>query len=1027
MDGKAVKDQPIVFRASTAEWRWKEINKNGDYEYGEFFKGEARTDENGMADFSFTAEKAGYIRFLATTEDKKGNEVRDDHWVWISDYAWSGNFENLVGIDLIPDQDGYKLGDTAKVLLTSARKNIHVLVTTECEGIYTYKVVHVKGHTAMIDVPLTDKRVAPNVYVSATTLVKNEYLAKTKNLAVAPIEGLLNVKVTTNQKSYRPRQEAEVTVEVTDSKGAPVEAQLAVGMVDESIYAIQKEHAKDIRKFFFSKRWNRVYTQTSMHFQDYGRGEFEGDHNETADGEGRANKPGAAPAETALGRGKDAKKSKEEKGGGKADMAATETRSYFPDTMYWSPAVVTGKDGKFTYRTTMPDSLTEWRTTVRAVTADTKVGSTVSATITRKEVIVRLTTPRFFTQNDTCTISGVVHNYRDDVDDIRVTLEASGVEVLGNRDVTIKVPKGEDRRVDWKVVVKKAGTASFTAKAETPVESDAMKLDLPILPHGAMQYVAKSGTVDEAVSVKVTVPKTAIAEASELRITVSPSVASQVLDALEYLAGYPYGCVEQTMSRFLPTVVVARSLQKLNLPKSRVNDELPEMVNAGLQRLYNFQHHDGGWGWWEADRSNPYLTAYVVYGLAKAKEADFAVEPNVIQRGVQALQMLIEKSRHAGAKDWHFGSALDARAYMVFALSEAGTNDKKALGELYDERKELSPYSQALLSLALMKAGMKEPSDVVLGNLEETAKEGDSFCYWEGHKDRWHWMSNNIETTAFVLKALIARDAKDKRLHKIVRWLSANRHGNRWHSTKDTAAIVYALTDYIEASGELDADYALTVKLNGKEFMTQKITRENVLTFDGNKLLKAAEFVNGDNEITIEKKGKGATYYAVYLKYFDAVEDFKASTGTVKLERTYSKVTYDGKNRVLTELKPGEAVKSGDLLEVRLDVTADGAHEYMMIEDPLPAGCEVQKEERFYGGWAWAGRHWGWWYSRLEARDERVCIASTYLSGSQTVSYLLRAETPGEFHVLPARAYNMYVPEMAGTSAESRMTIVEKK
>ncbi len=1027
IDGKAVPGQAIKFRASTANWHWKKKNEIGEYEYGDFFNGESKTDEQGMADFSFTAEKEGYIRFYAITEDKKGNPVTAEHWVWISGYQWSGSFENLVGLDLIPDQDGYKIGDTARVLLTSSRKNIYVLVTTECEGIYSHKVVHVTGHTTMIDVPLTEKRMTPNVYVTATTLVKNEYLTKSKSLAVAPTHGLLNVNVTTDKKAYRPRETAEVNVEVTDAQGKPVEAQLSVGIVDESIYAVQEEHARDMRKFFYAKRYNRVYTMTSMHFWDYGRAES-ADHNESSGGDRGANAPAAAkePQGGRARKGDSEKKLKDGKANSGA-MAETETRAYFPDTMLWMPTIVTGKDGRFSFKTTMPDSLTEWRTTVRAITADTKVGNVVHSVIARKEVIIRLTTPRFFTQNDECTISGVVHNYRDDVDEIRVTLQAEGVEVIGDRDVKIHVKKGEDKRVDWKVIVKKAGTAVLLAKAETPVESDAMKLSLPILPHGAMQYQAKAGTVEKDASIKVSVPKTAIAEASEMRITVSPSVASQVLDALEYLAGYPYGCVEQTMSRFLPTVTVARAMQKLNLPKGKVPEDLPDMVNAGLQRLYNFQHGDGGWGWWEADQSNPFMTAYVVYGLTKAKEADFAVEPNVIERGVQALQEMIKRSKNHGAKDWHFGSEVDARAYMVFAMSEAGRTDKKMLESFYEERKELSNYSKGLLALCLMKAKMKEEAAVVLANLDETAKSGEAYCYWEGFQQRWHWMSNNIETTAYILKAIVANDPKDPKIHKIVRWLASNRHGNRWYSTKDTAAIVYALTDYIEASGELDADYELVVKLNGREFMKQHITKENVLTFDGNKLLKAAEFINGDNEITIEKKGKGALYYAVYLKYFNAVEDFKPTEGTVKIQRTYFKVTYEGKERITEELKDGATVQSGDLVEVRLDITADGLHEYMMIEDPLPAGVEVQKEERFYSGWGWRGRHWGWWYSRVEARDNRVCIAATYLNGAQTVSYLVRAETPGDFHVLPASAYNMYVPEMAGTSAENRLRIVEKK
>jgi uncharacterized protein YfaS (alpha-2-macroglobulin family) len=118
-------------------------------------------------------------------------------------------------------------------------------------------------------------------------------------------------------------------------------------------------------------------------------------------------------------------------------------------------------------------------------------------------------------------------------------------------------------------------------------------------------------------------------------------------------------------------------------------------------------------------------------------------------------------------------------------------------------------------------------------------------------------------------------------------------------------------------------------------------------------------------------------------------------------------------------------VTSGDIIEVALALDASGLHEYMMIEDPIPAGFEILKEEdRFYGGWG--GRKWGWWYSRIEARDEKVCVAATSLNGHQSVTYQLRAETPGEFRILPTRAWNMYVPEIAGSSAGFRLNVKDK-
>jgi uncharacterized protein YfaS (alpha-2-macroglobulin family) len=46
--------------------------------------------------------------------------------------------------------------------------------------------------------------------------------------------------------------------------------------------------------------------------------------------------------------------------------------------------------------------------------------------------------------------------------------------------------------------------------------------------------------------------------------------------------------------------------------------------------------------------------------------------------------------------------------------------------------------------------------------------------------------------------------------------------------------------------------------------------------------------------------------------------------------------------------------------------------------------------------------------------------------GETTLTYRLRAESPGNFHVLPHQGWSMYVPEVRGSSDEGRMVITEK-
>ena len=118
-----------------------------------------------------------------------------------------------------------------------------------------------------------------------------------------------------------------------------------------------------------------------------------------------------------------------------------------------------------------------------------------------------------------------------------------------------------------------------------------------------------------------------------LTITVAPSVAGTVFSALGYLTSYPWGCTEQTMSSFLPDLIVSQAIDKLKLKSPIDRKQLNDMVQAGIERLYSFQHDDGGWGWWPDDPSRVFMTAYVVSGLGQAKDAGRTIDDDKLNKG----------------------------------------------------------------------------------------------------------------------------------------------------------------------------------------------------------------------------------------------------------------------------------------------------------------------------------------------------------------------------------------------------------
>ncbi len=211
-------------------------------------------------------------------------------------------------------------------------------------------------------------------------------------------------------------------------------------------------------------------------------------------------------------------------------------------------------------------------------------------------------------------------------------------------------------KVDYRVRVLDVDSAKVLGKALTDVESDAMELTLPVVPFGVKLAISKSGSIAGAgtsdTSQPVTFPAAAEAGTRKLTISVTPSIAGSVFAALDYLTSYPYGCTEQTMSSFLPDVLVADALQKLGVKSNIDPATLHKQVQAGLDRLYTYQHDDGGWGWWQTDDSHPFMTAYVLAGLSQAKAAGFDVKQDAIDKGRDWLRGVrtVDKGSHRSAR-----------------------------------------------------------------------------------------------------------------------------------------------------------------------------------------------------------------------------------------------------------------------------------------------------------------------------------------------------------------------------------------
>lgn len=1000
--------------------------EDGQWKQRVLYQKSVKTGATGEAHYKFVPDMQGYFLIRASARDSLGNNLEATHWLWYVGENYSSVY-SYSGIDLTLDKDSYQVGDKAKIIITTGHKGHYALVTFEADQLYDYDVVKLSGNAMVLTRTLTQKD-SPNVYVHVHGIFQSSFVSKHKMIVIPPVQKFLTVQIEPDKKHYEPGEPASFAVQLLDAQGKPVVGEVSVGVVDESLYAIRADHTADIRKHFYGLRQLRVSTYHSLYFWSYSRGGVVSATGGAAPAAEAAARP-ASPARRMAAKSIVAADKKADSGPKDDALVEARVRSKFVDTAHWSPSVVTDTQGKARVQFTMPDNLTTWRFTARVVTRDTLVGAGQITTLVKKDLLVRLQTPRTFTEKDVVTISGIVHNYLEREKRVVVDLTGTGGQLLGKTQHTVVVPPKADRRIDFRFRAEGPVSSMLRIRARTNEKSDAMELKIPVLPFGIRQVSAQAGKVDTSTSMSVQLPRTATQKTAQLKLVLSPSLAATMLDALEYLVGYPYGCVEQTMSRLLPNVFVAQVLQKLGIPNAKLQKELPKMVKKGVDRLFDLQQHHGGWGWWGYGESHPFMTAYALYGLTMARQADFAVDQYKLQRGLTSLRQMIQQEMSHKTDKYR----PDTLAYMVHTLAFHEKPNTAILQRLIQTQGTLSNYGRALLYMTLRKVGQTEDASLIMKELLARVETSGVHAHWGGKTWRYSWTDNAIESTAYALKALVMENPKHPLIPKVIQYLLTERQGNRWTSTKDTAAVIYAFADYLKASGELRADYTFQVKVNGRVAQKAHITRDNLTTFRGILNLDGTWLRAGKNTIEFQKQGRGALYYSTFLTFYNRAQRLKPTSSGLKVARTYHLMRWEkNKHGQLVQQRTaykGETIRSGQELEVSIEVSAPKQYQYLMVEDYIPAGTEIVKQQQpqHYSHYYYYRRHPFYQYgSHQEARDEKMVFFRTYVyAGKHTFTYRLRAETPGTFRTLPTYAELMYHTEITGTSDDITVKITD--
>jgi uncharacterized protein YfaS (alpha-2-macroglobulin family) len=1115
--------------------RWR--LKFRGYQHDDILTQTVKTDSEGVAQLNFTPDREGFYR--VAWQSSQGVDVKRDHflppvkaetYVFVATNATTDLGYRREGLELIVDKDTFRAGQTAPVMISVPVPDRYVLFSVEGEDLFSYQVVHVTGNTKLIEVPIEEKHI-PNIYLEALMVSDAEEYSDTKQVVVPPVERFLDVAVKADREQYQPREEGTLNISAKDAYGRPVSAEIALGLVDESVKYIQQDYAGDPRQFYYGKkREHSVQTQSTLDQKSYARfvevapGELR-DRKEAMNeddevavwkskdevryggggpGGGGGGLRGAAAAPEANFAldgiaGRQVKSLPVQGQADKAEPVATPVdaaaqepvvvvRNDFRSTILWLPDVKTDADGTATVKVKYPDSLTTWSATARVATSGNQFGIGNSTTRTKQPLIVRLQAPRFFVVGDQVTVSGVINNNTDEAMSVTPQLNADGLSVTGllidgkpvnSAQTPVEVKANSETRVDWLVAVNHASEAKLRVEARGAKYADAMEKKFTIFEHGIEKFVSRSGKMrGDSVSIKLDIPKERRADSTKLTVQIAPSMATTMLDALPYLIDYPYGCTEQTMSRFLPAVITAKTLRDLGLkpetamhkifggieqstasathPQGRRDlDELERITKKSLARLYDFQHADGGWGWWKDGESDHFMTAYVIWGLTLAGQAGLEVKSDVVARAVAYLDKeLVEEETNYDSQAWMLHSL--AIYHVMLKQSEVSKFQRVAFDNLWKNRDKLNAYTRALLALAAHNYGYRDEAKTLIANLEngvkidsrpdtsivqQGAQSSDpsviGTAHWGEDGVYWRWSEGGVEATSFALRALLAIDPQNKLIEPVTNWLVKNRRGAQWSNTRDTAIVVLTLNDYLRVSGEVQTAMGYQLLVNGTPVATKQITAEDALSAPSKFAISRELLRDGANEISIVRNsGSGPLYFSAAAEFFSLEEPLKPAGNEIFVRRQYFKIVnhqtlLKGIVAERVPLNDGETVKSGDRVEVVLTVEAKNNYEYLLFEDLKPAGLEavqIRSGESLYvremkSGGGFTGRQ-RWVYQEL--RDRKVAFFIDKLpEGIWQLSYEMRAEVPGEFHALPVLGHAMYVPEIRTNGAETRVRVVD--
>jgi len=1071
IDGNAVAEREVRVQSARRTWEFE----NGEWKQKEVDLQECVvTSGNEPVACALTLSEGGEYRVWAEVRDDRERLNRSEVTRWVSggEGRPSRSIE-MQNVLIIPDKEEYQPGDVAELLVQAPFADAEGLLTVARMGIVYSERFAIEGTSTVLRVPVEESHIpgvtvqvnlngsAPRLDDKGQSLpdapARPAYAQGVITLKVPPVTRTLTVDAALDATSLAPGEETGMNVTVTDSDGNPVQgAELAVVVVDEAILALTGYRIADPLVAFYREPGadlDTVYGRSLVQLVDPAAlaanmgGGLGGGGGMVAESAAVGAMPAApameAPASEGMAMAPSPTMAPDMANGAVFKDAATSAtgaetpiavRTDFNPLALFAPAVTTDENGQARVEFKLPDNLTRYRVTVVAVT-EKQFGSAEANLTARLPLMVRPSAPRFLNFGDRFEFPVVLQNQTDEPLTVSVAMATSNIVLASPLGRRVEVPANDRVEVRFPASPSMPGTGRFQIAAGSDRFADAANGSLPIYTPATTEAFAVYGVVDEgAVAQPLLTPTGVYTQFGGLEISTSSTALSSLTDALLYLHTYPYECSEQVASRVLGVAALRDVLTAFKAEQLPSPEVLATNMVVDISRLQSMQNDDGGFPVWQkGDASLPYHSVHAMYALQMARQKDFAVNDLVLQRGIDYLRNI-----EAYYPDWYSPMTRHTlSSYAVFVRDQLGDTDaakaRNLLNQYALEQESLEAIGwlwQVLSDDSSSTAELEAIRRHVSNSVVETP--GAANFYTSYGDQEWVLLHSNRRTDAILLSAMITDQPDSDLIPKVVTGLMANRTSGRWGNTQENVFVLLAMDRYFNTFEDVEPDFIARVWL-GETYVAEHAyegyTTESRQTTVPTAFLAQAP-AGETQEILLARDGDGRLYYRMGLSYAPTDLTLEPLDMGFVVQRTYEAV--DDPADVQRREDGTWVFAPGARVRVRLTMVADNRRYHVALVDPLPAGLEPinpdlaisesipgDPQQATYGWW-WGGT----WYDHENLRDNRAEAYTQLLwDGVYEYTYVARATTPGEYVVPPAKAEEMYSPEVFGRSSSDRVIV----